>query len=100
MFAFPSRPVFAVARSSRLGVVFATLCAVFLVAAFAAAPAAVAQDDDLFGDLSPDATLADADSAPAAPAPAADAAAPAETPVKEEKKKNALEKAFDRLKFW
>lgn len=77
MFAFPSRPVFAVARSSRLGVVFATLCAVFLVAAFAA-PAAVAQDDDLFGDLSPDATLADAGSAPAAPAPAADAAAPAE----------------------
>jgi len=77
MFAFPSRPVFAVARTSRLGVVFATLCAVFLVAAFAAAPAAVAQDDDLFGDLSPDATLADAGSAPAAPAPAADAA-PAE----------------------
>ncbi|MBP3531994.1 MAG: hypothetical protein J6K25_12570 [Thermoguttaceae bacterium] len=31
---------------------------------------------------------------------ATDAAAPAETPVKEEKKKNALEKAFDRLKFW
>lgn len=79
MFAFPSRPVFAVARTSRLGVVFATLCAVFLVAAFAAAPAAVAQDEDLFGDLSPDATLADAGSAPAAPAPAADAgAAPAE----------------------
>jgi len=79
MFAFPSRPVFAVARPSRLGAVFATLCAVFLVAAFAAAPAAVAQDDDLFGDLSPDATLADAGSAPAAPAPAADAgAAPAE----------------------
>lgn len=78
MFAFPSRPVSAVARSSRLGAVFATLCAVFLVAAFAAAPAAVAQDDDLFGDLSPDATLADAGSAPAAPAPAADAAAPAE----------------------
>ena len=51
MFAFPSRPVFAVARTSRLGVVFATLCAVFLVAAFAAAPAAVAQDEDLFGDL-------------------------------------------------
>lgn len=79
MFAFPSRPVFAVARTSRLGVVFATLCAVFLVAAFAAAPAAVAQDEDLFGDLSPDATLADAGAAPAAPAPAADAnAAPAE----------------------
>lgn len=78
MFAFPSRPVFAVARSSRLGAVFATLCAVFLVAAFAAAPAAVAQDDDLFGDLSSDATLADAGAAPAAPAPAADAAAPAE----------------------
>ena len=79
MFAFPSRPVFAVARTSRLGVVFATLCAVFLVAAFAAAPAAVAQDDDLFGDLSPDATLADAGSAPAAPAPVADApAAPVE----------------------
>lgn len=78
MFAFPSRPVFAVARPSRLGAVFATLCAVFLVAAFVAAPAAVAQDDDLFGDLSPDATLADAGSAPA-PAPAADAdAAPAE----------------------
>lgn len=77
MFASPSRSVFAVARSSRLGVLFATLCAVFLVAAFAAAPAAVAQDDDLFGDLSADATLADA--APAAPAPAADAnAAPVE----------------------
>lgn len=77
MFASPSRSVFAVARSSRLGAVFATLCAVFLVAAFAAAPAAVAQDDDLFGDLSADATLADA--APAAPAPAADAnAAPVE----------------------
>ncbi len=75
MFAFPSRPVFAVARTSRLGVVFAPLCAVFLVAAFAAAPAAVAQDEDLFGDLSPDATLADAGSAPAAPAPAADAGA-------------------------
>ncbi len=76
MLASPSRSVFAVARSSRLGVLFATLCAVFLVAAFAAAPA-VAQDDDLFGDLSSDATLADA--APAAPAPAADAnAAPAE----------------------
>ncbi|MBQ7110956.1 MAG: hypothetical protein IJO06_07030, partial [Thermoguttaceae bacterium] len=75
MFAFPSRPVFAVDRPSRLGVLFATLCAVFLVAAFAASPAAVAQDDDLFGDLSPDATLADAGSAPAAPAP--DAAVPA-----------------------
>jgi biopolymer transport protein ExbB len=70
MFAFPSRPVFAVDRSSRLGKIFATLCAVFLVAAFAASPVAVAQDDDLFGDLSPDATLADAGSAPAAPAPA------------------------------
>lgn len=79
MLASPSRSVFAVARSSRLGVLFATLCAVFLVAAFAAAPAAVAQDDDLFGDLSPDATLADAGSAPAAPAPAADAgSAPAD----------------------
>ncbi|MBQ1277406.1 MAG: MotA/TolQ/ExbB proton channel family protein [Thermoguttaceae bacterium] len=79
MFAFPSRPVCAVDRSSRLGKIFATLCAVFLVAAFAASPVAVAQDDDLFGDLSPDATLADAGSAPAAPAPAADApAAPVE----------------------
>ena len=72
---FPSRPAFVVDRPSRLGKIFATLCAVFLVAAFAAAPAAVAQDDDLFGDLSPDATLADAGSAPAAPAP--DAAVPA-----------------------
>ena len=79
MFAFPSRPVCAVDRSSRLGKIFATLCAVFLVAAFAASPVAVAQDDDLFGDLSPDATLADAGSAPAAPAPVADApAAPVE----------------------
>lgn len=79
MFAFPSRPVCAVDRSSRLGKIFATLCAVFLVAAFAASPVAVAQDDDLFGDLSPDATLADAGSAPAAPAPAADVpAAPVE----------------------
>ena len=31
---------------------------------------------------------------------ATDATAPAETPAKEEKKKNSLEKAFDRLKFW
>ena len=75
MFAFPSRSVFVVDRPSRLGKIFATLCAVFLVAAFAASPAAVAQDDDLFGDLSPDATLADAGAAPAAPAPAADAPA-------------------------
>lgn len=79
MFAFPSRPVCAADRSSRLGKIFATLCAVFLVAAFAASPVVVAQDDDLFGDLSPDATLADAGSAPAAPAPVADApAAPVE----------------------
>ncbi len=77
MFAFPSRLRSVVDRSSRLGQLFATLCAVFLVAAFAAVPA-VAQDEDLFGDLSPDATLADPGAAPAAPAPAADAdAAPA-----------------------
>lgn len=74
MLASPSRSVFAVDRSGRLGAAFATLCAVFLAVAFAAVPA-VAQDDDLFGDLGPDATLADAsDATPApAPVPAADA---------------------------
>lgn len=69
MFASPSRSVFAVDRSGRLGAAFATLCAVFLAVAFAAVPA-VAQDDDLFGDLGPDATLADASGAAPAPAPA------------------------------
>lgn len=74
MLASPSRSVFAVDRSCRLGAAFATLCAVFLAVAFAAVPA-VAQDDDLFGDLGPDATLADASGAAPAPAPvpAADA---------------------------
>lgn len=68
MLASPSRSVFAVDRSSRLGAAFATLCAVFLAVAFAAVPA-VAQDDDLFGDLGPDATLADASGAAPVPAP-------------------------------
>lgn len=74
MLASPSRSVFAVDRSCRLGAAFATLCAVFLAVAFAAVPA-VAQDDDLFGDLGPDSTLADASGAAPAPAPvpAADA---------------------------